>query len=87
MSPHTDHATACGSSLADRSLARSLFPMRAGAPPFALVIDGLSAASEFLPFLFYTVCCIAMAFATFKYRATVGKSLVLVLRKVTRSRR
>jgi hypothetical protein len=57
-----------------------------GIGPIAVVVDGLSAASEYMPAALAALGLLAMAFAIFKYRASVAKSLLVVVRKITRSK-
>lgn len=58
----------------------------AGFGPIAVVVDGVSAASEYAPVAFSVLGLLGMAFALFKWRAAVGKGLLTVVRKFTRSK-
>ena len=60
-----------------------LFP---GIGPIAVVVDGISTVSEYMPVALAALGLLAMAFGLFKFRASVAKSLLLVVRKITRSK-
>ena len=58
----------------------------AGLGPIALVIDSLGAVSGYAQTALAALGLLAMLYALFKYRASIGKMLIFLIRKVTRSR-
>ena len=61
-------------------------PCRAGFPPIAILISTVSAVTEALPVIGSILGLLGMLVALFMYREKVGKSLVFIIRKVTRSK-
>jgi membrane protein YqaA with SNARE-associated domain len=56
-------------------------------PPFSFIISGLSLLGDNFTTLAAAIGLGLMATLVFVYRATVGKSIIFVLRKLTRSKR
>ena len=61
--------------------------LTAGFPPIALMISIMSMLGDSMPLILSVLGLLAMLFALFKYREKVGKMLIFVVRKVTRSKR
>lgn len=64
----------------------ALLVLRAGMPPVALAIDATAAVADKLPLAFSVLGVLAILYGTFKFRATLGKALLTVMRKVTKRR-
>ena len=60
--------------------------MPTGFGPVAVVVDGLSFVGQYLPAVLAVCTLIGMAYGLFKYRASVGKGLLVIVRKFTRRR-
>lgn len=56
----------------------------AGFPPIAMTLSGLQIVSSAMPTIMAVAAMGLLLFGLFKYRELVGKSVIFILRKVTR---
>jgi hypothetical protein len=60
---------------------------RTGFPPIALFISGVSTIAEYIPVVSAVGGLLLLAYGLFKFRADFSKLLLLMVRKLTRSKR